>query len=317
MKPVHLKIASVLTVAMITVISSSVRAGISVEQRVDSLFIIASSLDIKYRDQVEPARDSIAALGATAVPRLIEMLGTPYGYERVALEEIFKKIGAPATPLLNAALLTTDSLQLSRVALILSYLPDSSSVKNLLRVVDDKYYWVRYQTLRALAQIGDKRAASVVRRALKDDNELVRTMAAVAAGRLKDKELLTDLVKTLDDPYYGVRMAAHEELKNADCASKQALILASLTLPSTTIRKQLLGIIAEDTCGYDLSTVRLYLADVDPVAQSLALRAAYRIDSAFVIDYLSDRPDTSASFLLRQTIEDLRTHHEAQTPANP
>ncbi|MGD8605242.1 MAG: hypothetical protein PVF49_11795, partial [Anaerolineales bacterium] len=40
------------------------------EKKLDSLFIIASSGEVRYRDMNEPAMDSIAAYGVDAVPFL-------------------------------------------------------------------------------------------------------------------------------------------------------------------------------------------------------------------------------------------------------
>ncbi len=289
----------------------------TVEDKVDSLFVIAASLDIKYRDQVEPARDSIAVLAVDAVPKLIDMLGTQHARERVALEEIFKKMGKIAVPLLNHALTETDSLRQSRVALILYYIPDSSSVDDLLKVVDEDYYWTRYQTVRALGKICDKKASNAIKRWLEDDNELVRTVAAAAAGWLNDSDLIYPLFGAFNDPYYGVRMAAHDALIECDCEIKRPHIEAALTTPSGAIRRHLLGVIADDTCLYDPATVTLYMSDDNPVIRSLALKASYRLDPQSTYDYVSNLPDTTRSFLVEQTIRDLMSKYETETPAQP
>lgn len=315
--PARNKTAIVALLGMLTAASVLATAAQTTQQKFDSLFIIASSLDIKYKDQVEPARDAIAAMGIHVVPLLIDKLGTVHARERVTLEEIFKKIGKPAVPYLNTALLKTDSLQQSRVALMLYYLPDSSSVTNLLKVTGDDYYWVRYQAIRALGKIGDHKAISAVQKALNDRNELVRTMAAWAGGQLMDKKIIYDLIKVLDDPYYGVRMAAHDALVNADCGLKTQYILSSLTAPSQTIRRYLLSVVAQDTCPYNLSMVKLYLSDDDPVTRSLALQAANRLDPKFTSDYVKKIPDTTVDFLVRQTIEDLTEPNETKAPAHP
>lgn len=305
------------SVLALFVFASDIFAEKTIAERIDSMFIIASSLDIKYRDQVEPARDSIAALGVEAVPHLIEMLGTPHGRERAALEEIFKKIGYPAVPLLNEALLTTDSLRLSRVGTILYYHPDTSSVENLLKVADNDFYSARYQIIRALGKIGDLRAVPAVRLAMKDTIELVRTIAAVSAGRLKDASLLPDLLAAFDDDYYGTRMSVHEALMQTDCEIKKKFIEENIPGCSMRGRLHLLTIIADDTCLYDLKTIRPFLDDPEPLVKSLALRAANRIDPEFVSDYVSNMPDNTDSFILRQTIEDLKQPNETETPSNP
>ena len=296
---------------------ASAGADAAVDKRVDSLFVIASSLDIKYRDQVEPARDSIAALGIAAVPRLIELLGTPHGRERAPLEEIFKKIGAAAVPLLNDALLTTDSLRLARVAKVLSYSPDTSSVKNLLQVAGNRYFPARYDVILTLGKIGDGRATETVRAALHDTVELVRTAAAVSAGRLKDSTLIPDLLAALNDEYYGVRMAAHEELKNLDCSAKQNYFPAALSDTSAMVRKNLLAILADDSCRYPESAISPSLTDPDPLVQSMALKAVYRINRQLAEQWMARSKDNVRNFILRQTITDLTEQHETKPSAKP
>jgi HEAT repeat protein len=289
----------------------------SIEEKIDSLFVMASSLDIKYRDSVGPSRESIAVLGTDAVPHLIEMLGTPHGRERAALEDIFKKIGETAVPQLTEALLTTDSLRLSRVAKMLYFFPDTSSVENLLKVAENPYYSARYQAIRALGAIGDHRATPAIRKAMKDTIELVRTIAVVSAGRMEDASLFSDLLAAFDDNYYGARMSAHEALKNADCEFKSDFILRAFPGASRNARKHLLKILAEDSCQYEMGMVQPFLNDNDPLMKSLALQAAFRIDSVYVRQFLLQLQDTGDSFILHQTINELTGNHETQSPENP
>ncbi len=49
---------------------------------VDRLFIQASSGEIKYRDLVQPSKDSIAALGKKALPRMCAKLTSRDARER-------------------------------------------------------------------------------------------------------------------------------------------------------------------------------------------------------------------------------------------
>ena len=42
----------------------------SLQEKVDSLFVIASTGEIRYKDMVQPAKDSLVAIGADAVPIL-------------------------------------------------------------------------------------------------------------------------------------------------------------------------------------------------------------------------------------------------------
>jgi len=314
MKKVKIILLFMITVMML---AANATADQNIADKIDSIFVMASSLDIKYKDSVGPARESIAAMGTEAIPHLIEMLGTPHGRERAALEDIFKKIGEQAIPQLNEALLVTDSLRLSRVAKILYFFPDTSSVTNLLKITDNLYYSARYQTIRALGKIGDSSAIPAIRTAMMDDNELVRTIAAVSAGRMNDAGLFPDLVAAFDDEYYGVRMSAHEAIKAAECSVKVEFITTALSDASANARKHLLMVIAEDSCQYAMDIILPFFHFTDPVIMSQALKAAYRLDPDYVLGFLSDPPDDIESFILNQTIEDILRRHEAETSAKP
>ncbi len=309
---------AVWAIILIAMLNTASFAEDTLQAKIDSMFVIASSGDFKYRELVEPTIDDIAALGVEAVPYLIDKLGTKDARERVTLENILKKIGPPAIPYLNDALLETDSLQLSRVAKILYYLPDSSSVESLMKVAENRYFWVRYESIRALGKIADRKAAPAIKTALGDSNELVRTMAAVAAGRLGAKGFHFQLVEALSDSYYGVRMAAYEELKKLDCDSKRRYLFPFIQNTKSAItRKLLLSIMAESFCACDIEIVRPFFSDTDPVTRSLALKAAYRCAPDSVIDYLSRVSGESESLILRQTIEEIKNTYGTETTVNP
>lgn len=269
----------VLLIAMTAPVSSELT-----KETVDSMFVIASSGAMKYRDMVQPTMDDMAKYGVEVIPFLMPQLGTTDARERITLRQIFQKIGPTAVPSLNDALLTTDSLMLSRVCLFLYYIPDSSSVTNLLKVTDNDYYWVRYQSIRALGKIGDDRAVSAIRSALSDENELVRTMAAVAAGNLKNlnhPDLLSALLRALKDGYYGVRMSARDALTKLNCDAKAKLFLNNLSnLPAMPINL-LLSIIAADSCSYDFKLIQPFLANDQSSVYPFALEAAEKIKPGF------------------------------------
>ena len=299
-------------------VSASSGVADSLKGKIDSLFAIASSLEFRYRDLVGPAQDSIAALTTAAVPYLIDRLGTTIAHERVALENIFRKIGPPAVPLLNQALLTTDSLQLSRVALILGNLPDTSSVANLLLVTQNPFYWVRYESIRALGFIKDTRAVAAVRVAMSDTNELVRTIAAVSAGHLQDTSLIPALIVALNDTYYGARLEARDELAKLPCEQKSDYLLPAVQEPGSPIRLRcLLSVLADDSCRYPLDKITPYFKYADPLVQSLAFRIAARSDKPMVAKYLSAMARENQSLIMRQTIDDLTGANETATTPYP
>ncbi|MCP4568097.1 MAG: HEAT repeat domain-containing protein [FCB group bacterium] len=315
-----LKINCLLYVLIVLCLFSTLTfAEDSLKSKIDSMFLIASSGDFKFRDLVQPTMDDIAAIGVEAAPYLIDRLGTEDARERVTLRQIFQKIGTPAVPLLNDALLETDSLQLSRVALILYYLPDGSSVDNLMKVSDKEYYWARYQVMRALGKIGDMKARPTIEKALQDSIELVRTMAAVAAGRIDAVTFFPELVNALSDNYYGVRMAAIEELKKLDCPAKLKLLPLAMSAAETEIpRNLLLSIMASDSCVYDLQTLRPLLESSDPVTQSLALRTMAKGEGMKIINEFAESFTAFDNLLLQQTIKELTESYETKkTLTNP
>lgn len=285
---------------------SPAQSADALKQKVDSLFIVATSGELKYRDLVGPAEDSLAALGTAGVPYLIAKLGTTDARERVGLENIFKKIGKPAVPLLNQALLATDSLQLARVGLMLNFMPDTSSVVNLLKVVKHPYYWVRYETIRVLGKIGDRRTTPTIKDALSDSNEIVRTAAAVSCGKIKDPFVIPFLMIALQDDYYGVRMSAMEALQNFGCGDKSGNYDFFNQFVDTRLGFVcFLWAIAGDDCNIDTSRLMEYFTNPDPFVRALALKAVWRREPEFVAAYLRKANMTAENIFLRQTIDEI------------
>ncbi len=291
-------------------------ANDALEFKIDSMFVIASSGDFKYRDLVQPTIDDIAEIGGDAVPHLIAKLGTPDARERVTLENIFKKIGDPAVPLLQQAIPDADSLQLSRIALMLYFLPDTTSVAPLIPVVNDDYYWARYQAVRALGKIGDLRAVDNVKGALTDENELVRTMAAVSAERLGGEHFISELIYALDDDYYGVRMAAVDALAGIDCDQRPGYLLPYLNSATPDMQIMMLNAFTRDTCLVAYSALTPYLVTDNPYLISAVLPLAHRADPDKTAKFIEQLDVSNVPTILRQTIEEL--NHAAQTtPTNP
>jgi|WetSurMetagenome_2_1015567.scaffolds.fasta_scaffold257353_1 HEAT repeat protein len=309
----------VLAAATIVILMRPAHADDAVRQKVDSLFIIATSGELKYRDLTGPAEDSIAAMARKSIPILIEKLGTSEARERVGLENIFKKIGKTAVPYLNDALLTTDSLQLSRVALMLNFLPDESSIDNLLKITTKPFYWVRYEAIRTLGQIGNNKAIAAVRTALQDSNEVVRTAAVVAAGKIKDQFLVPNLMVALTDSYYGVRLSAIEALQKFDCQtlSSNVAYFEIYADTSATAYKALFAVFAGLKCDVDIEIFMRYFDNADPELRALALRAAYGSEPYYVRAYLEKAAIRTDNMYLKQTIEELMKPDETPAPAKP
>jgi len=182
------------------------------DRKVDSLFVMASSGELEFRDLVAPAIDSIAAMGTAAIPRLIEKCDSRNARERHTLNTIFVKIGRPAVPYLIRTIPGRPAEEVSRICSTLGEIKDSSAVEGLMEVATHDDWRVRSAVTGALGDINDKRANAVVARALADSNELVRKSAAVSAGKLSIDDAMPALVHLLGDDFYGARFCASEAL---------------------------------------------------------------------------------------------------------
>jgi HEAT repeat protein len=198
------------------------------DRKVDSLFKIAASGSIKYKDLVQPAIDSAAAIGAPAVPWLLGKLDTKSPRERVTLVAIFKKIGSPAVPGLLVSLKVDNGLSVERAAYSLGDIGDSSAVDGLLSIAGHRRWQVREQVIGALGRLRSHRADSVIMAAMSDSIGLVRKSAAVSCGQMKIGRSTPQLVHLLGDSFYGARMPASQALMNLDTLQVVQTIADSL-----------------------------------------------------------------------------------------
>ncbi|MGI5992664.1 MAG: HEAT repeat domain-containing protein [Methanosarcina sp.] len=85
--------------------------------------------------------------------------------------------------------------------------PLEARVKKLTHSLGDKDQNVSYASVYALVDIGEPAVDSLIK-ALKDDNPQVRSLAALALGRIGDQKAVDSLIEVLDDPSPEVRMSA-------------------------------------------------------------------------------------------------------------
>lgn len=198
------------------------------KKKVDSLFVIASSGEIQFKDLVQPAIDSLAAMGGEITPLLIAKFITKSARERVTLMNIIRKIGRPAVPHLIDALGDSDGLIVSRVCGSLGDLKDSSAVEPLIGVKDHSRWQVREQAIGALGDIRDAQGSEAVVAALVDSIGEVRKSACVSAGKIDIETAIPQLVSRLGDDFYGARMSAKEALLKMDTATVISAIADSM-----------------------------------------------------------------------------------------
>lgn len=224
-------VKSTVTALLILLTVNIVKAADSddaLKRKVDSLFIIASSGEVMYRDQNEPAMDSIAAIGVDAVPYLIDKFTTKSARERWTIIWTLERIGSAAVPDLVIALTGDDPLVVERVCFALGQIKDSAAVQPLMNVSGHERWQVRSEAVGALGKIGDKAAEPVVVEAMTDTIGQVRKSAAVSCKKLGLTGYEPQLVHMLGDSFYGARMCAAEALLALDTATVTQTIIDSV-----------------------------------------------------------------------------------------
>ncbi|MEW5995789.1 MAG: HEAT repeat domain-containing protein [Candidatus Zixiibacteriota bacterium] len=198
------------------VVSQIGAADETLKRKVDSLFVIASSGEVRFRDMVEPAMDSIAAIGEEAAPILIDKFTTKSARERWTIIRTLQRIGSPAVPYLVRALNRPNGLVVQRVCWALGDIGDTAAVMPLIGVIDHLRWQVREQAAGALGKIGDLRGSEAATSALNDPIGQVRKAAAVSCGKLNVNNAIEKLANRLSDEFYGARLAAAEALLKLD-----------------------------------------------------------------------------------------------------
>ncbi|HOD67162.1 MAG TPA: HEAT repeat domain-containing protein [candidate division Zixibacteria bacterium] len=213
---------------LVIVLAPALSAQIDLQHRIDSLFVIASSGEVRYQKLTGPAMDSIAAFGQPAVPYLIDKFDTKSARDRWTIIWILQRIGSPAVPDLVRALDRADPLVVSRVAWALGDIKDTGAVLPLIAKSTHAAWQVREETIGSLGDIGDRRGDNAILAALGDSIGQVRKAAAVAAGRLKILEAAAPLVHRFGDPFYGARLAAVDALLQLDTVLSLPVLIDSL-----------------------------------------------------------------------------------------
>lgn len=224
----------VLPLLVMVVVTSSAIAASRLQDKVDSLFVLASSGEVAYRDLVEPAKDSIAALGIEVVPHLVEKFDTKSARERHTILHILKRIGSPAVPYLTRSLDHPNGLVVQRVCWALGDIADSSAVSALAAISSHNRWQVRDEAIGALGDIGNRGGSAAIITGLSDSIGQVRKAAAVSAGKVGVIESVQLLVEILGDGFYGARLSAVNSLLALDSSLVLAAIVDRLKSPPVT-----------------------------------------------------------------------------------
>ncbi|MBU1318154.1 MAG: HEAT repeat domain-containing protein [candidate division Zixibacteria bacterium] len=217
------RILPVLLILTVAAIASHAAAS-TIDDKVDDLFLKASSGEIRYQDIVQPSKDELIEMGSDAVPRLVTKLSSEDARERNTLVDIFRGIGALAVPALIEAL-ETDNLYALRNALqCLGEIGERDATESLLRYFTDEHHSVRSAAVTAVGRCHDSSAVDPCVNLLSDSVESVRKSAAVALGRIEDARATGPLIRALDDVHFSVRMSAARSLTSIGSPACDALL---------------------------------------------------------------------------------------------
>ncbi len=187
--------------------------------KVDSLFLRASSGQLKFRELNEPSKKALREMLA-AIPYLVEKLTLRDARERRTLIDILGKMPEAVLPVCSAALSSNKDI-VKTACEILALVRDTvktghAATPFLLEARKHPELQARGYAIFALGKWGGKGAGEALLEALGDSVNLVRVQAAAALGHLKDTLTLPNLIQALDDEYYGVRFAAAGSLAKFD-----------------------------------------------------------------------------------------------------
>jgi len=254
---------------------SEVTAG-ELENKVDSLFMLASTPEAHFQHLVDPAREELGTMGETAVPRLVEKIGTDDARERHALANIFKRIGAVAVPYLTETLNTDNKDALTNGARCLGEIGDKSATPALLELFTHSAHSVRATSATAVGRCRDSSAVARLMGLMADQKYTVRKSAAVALGRIEHEDAIPRLAIGLKDPHYSVRMTSMEALEKIGPKSGEALLqmFAGLDKTAQHLSLELFGRLQYKPSR---KIIRSQLESDNPYTRGFALEAVFNI----------------------------------------
>lgn len=215
----------------------------SLQKLVDSLFILASAINVSHLDKVEPSKQGLRDMKENSIPYLVMKLDSRDAREIQTLIDILGRMGDVAALPVASALKSDDVWMIRNSGRVLSELKDKQAVPYLLQVLNHSDHQARGNALTAIGNAKDATAFQWVAEMLKDTVQLVRKSAAYALGEIQDKRGVSFLIEALDDPHYSVRTAAVEalgkigeravkqlkrEYSNSDSPDKKVLCISAL-----------------------------------------------------------------------------------------
>jgi len=294
---------SMLTLLLVIVLIASGQSQTSLERRLDSLYVIASSAEIHYQDEREPAMDAIAAYGAGAVPYLVDKFATRSAWEKWTVFWVLQRIDSLAVPGLVDGLGQPDHVVVARVCWTLGDIGHPTAVEPLIGVCQNNAWQVRDEAVRALGRIGDGEAAEVVVAALQDTIGQVRKSAVVACGQLQTNDAAGELAYALGDEFYGARLMAVNSLLQLDTATVVQVLSDSLNSPNEQLGDLACRVLGEIGTDDAMALLLAQTASPDPDRRAHAAVALVKADPLDNCGFRRNYYDDEIDRLVRLKIE--------------
>jgi hypothetical protein len=206
---------------------------IAVEERAytdDELFVLASTAPPKYSRWREYALDRFEARGADAMPALLAHLGSRIARERHGFKDVTARIGEGAVPFLAAAIDTARAESRRHAVWSMGFIGAPDAIDVLTPLLKDADEEMRAAAAMAIARTA--RQLESVRGSI--DVESLRTLgtsedrntrraALFALGSLERTETIDLLIRGLEDPFFGVRVTATDQLVRLGARALDAL----------------------------------------------------------------------------------------------
>jgi HEAT repeat protein len=253
--------------------------------RVNRLFLWASSGEVRFRDMVQPAKDSLIAMGETAAEHLATKLGSTDARERHTIADLYAGIGSVAVPYLVPHLDSAGEYAPKNAARCLGRIGDTSATMDLIPKLNHDLYAVRSEVATALGKIADVRAAdSLIARLSVESDSDVRKSCTVALGSIGDLRAAPALIFALDDPFFGVRQSAVSALAKLDPPPTAALLGAIKTLDGVALHGAIVALGGTQDARAQTLLFEL-LDDDDPLIRGFAVEGL----TADTTNYSRDR----------------------------
>lgn len=235
----------------------------------DSLFIQAGAAPLRFQNNVQPARDRLAAMGTAVLPELETHLKTQMPRERLTLEDVIPKIHkqSPDTveQLIRESLLSNDNAEVALAATLAGKIKARSAEYSLSILAKDTLWRLRRLAAFTLGEIGDTASIPTLQTLLRDEHPYVRARAAYALGTMSGADGFQLVREALVDEEGIVRYSAVEGVARGPKRPMTSLLqwISSINDP-LVLASGVRVLAAADTTAQDIEAFTAYMRTAPP-----------------------------------------------------